>query len=294
MPLPRTSTMSQPKTTLVRPIRSLACWTLAILTTGTLLIPATGADDEPEDAKLKRLEKFYADQAQQQTFFRDAEHTQPLTLESKPVYSFGGTEGGGGSTFVWTWQGRPQIVGAIFSAFWGGKRHILHEFHSITPEILHPKDPKWVPQAGIRLTTLDDASPPADSPAARLIQLRQLAREFSAYSIDEKGDRWEMRLLPRPLYRYDVKSGPVIDGALFAWVTTKSTDPEIFLLLEANKNDTGAAQWQYALARFSHHNLHVDRAGKEVWTALIGPNNGVHDNKEGTYYVVEVPAPDEE
>jgi hypothetical protein len=61
-----------------------------------------------------------------------------------------------------------------------------------------------------------------------------------------------MRLLPRPLYRYDVKPGPdsggVIDGALFAYVTTKSTDPEIFLLLEANKSNTGAPQWQYALA----------------------------------------------
>lgn len=251
-----------------------------------MLIPARAADEEAEAAKLKRWEKFYADQARGQEFFADADRTQKLTLEPSPVYSFGGTEGGGGSTFVWTWEGRPEVVGAVFSAFWSGGRHVLHEYHSISPEILHPANPKWVPKSGLLRHDLVDAEPPVGSAAGRLIQLRQLAREFSAYSTDESDQRWEMRLLPRPMYRYDVKSGPVIDGALFGFVTTKSTDPEIFLLLEARQEADGP-RWQYALARFSHHSLHVDRGGKEVWSALIGPENGVHDNAEQTYHVFE-------
>jgi hypothetical protein len=126
---PGMSIMSNPRTTLALRIRFLVRWSSAILAT-VVLLTATGggADDravdqgnsgagekkeDADDAKLKRLEAFYAEQARQQVFYRDAEHTQTLVLEPKPVYSFGGTEGGGGSTFVWTWQGRPQIVGAI-------------------------------------------------------------------------------------------------------------------------------------------------------------------------------------
>jgi hypothetical protein len=88
-----------------------------------------------------------------------------------------------------------------------------------------------------------------------------------------------------------VKSGPVIDGALFAFVTTKSTDPEIFLLIEAEK-ESGGTRWRYALARFSHHSLHVDRGGKEVWNAIIGPENGPRDNPERTYFVFETAPPE--
>jgi len=278
--------MSERGTTLLRRIGRVAGWAAVLVASGVLLIPARGADDEAETARQKRWEKFYAEQARGQEFFADAERTQKLNLEPMPVYTFAGTEGGGGSTFVWTRDGRPEIVGAIFSAFWSGGRHVLHEYHSLSPDILHPANPNWVPKSGLPRHDLTGAEAPAKTAAGRLIQLRQLAREFSAYSTDDDGQRWEMRLLPRPLYRYDVKTGPVIDGALFGFVTTKSTDPEIFLVIEARQEPDGP-RWQYALARFSHHSLHVDRAGKEVWSALIGPDNATHDNSEHTYHVFE-------
>ena len=47
-------------------------------------------------------------------------------------------------------------------------------------------------------------------------------------------DREELRLLPKPLYRYEPKAGPVIDGAVFAFVM--GTDPESLLLIEAVKS----------------------------------------------------------
>jgi hypothetical protein len=55
---------------------------------------------------------------------------------------------------------------------------------------------------------------------------------------DNDGKPWELRLLPKPLYRYASRSQKVLDGALFAYVWTRGTDPEWLLLLEAR--DDGA------------------------------------------------------
>ena len=50
---------------------------------------------------------------------------------------------------------------------------------------------------------------------------------FTATSEDAKGGRWNRRLLPQPLYRYESTDPDVVDGALFAFVTSAGTDPEV-------------------------------------------------------------------
>ena len=72
-------------------------------------------------------------------------------------------------------------------------------------------------------------------PTRRLVQTRSLAREFSGHTIDVNKERWELRLLSQPLFRYEKPEGDVIDGALFAFVTSAGTDPEVVLALEARK-----------------------------------------------------------
>ena len=87
-----------------------------------------------------------------------------------------------------------------------------------------------------------------------------------------KRARWELRLLPQPLYRYKSTDPDVLDGAVFAFVTSAGTDPEALLVLEARKPaDKDRPVWHYAVARFTDLNLWVRHKGKEVFTAPLIP-----------------------
>jgi hypothetical protein len=103
---------------------------------------------------------------------------------------------------------------------------------------------------------------PAGSASARLVQMRQIARDFKAYMFADS--TWELRLLTQPLMRYGDEKRDVIDGALFAYVWTKGTDPEFILLLECRRDD-GEPTWCFAPARFSNRGVWLKRAEKDVW-----------------------------
>jgi hypothetical protein len=178
------------------------------------------------------------------------------------------------------------VVGSVFSHPEQGRRVFCHEFHSLASTPLHPErgpdDQRWEPQAGVTLAPLPDAPAVEDSPSRRLIQMRSLSRRFTAHSIDYQQQRWELRLLPQPLYRYEKPQAEVIDGALFAFVTSAGTDPEVILALEARESG-GAAAWHYRAVRFSDSNLYVQLAGKQIWTSIRDERNQLHFNPDHTY-----------
>jgi len=73
-----------------------------------------------------------------------------------------------------------------------------------------------------------------------------------------------LRLLPRPLYDYELRpTDSALGGALF--VFCEGTDPEVLLMLETRQTEDGP-RWQFALAAFSNYELHGSLAGKEVWS----------------------------
>ena len=126
----------------------------------------------------------------------------------------------------------------------------------------------WVPQAaGVDLKPIPGAPEPAATPAARLVQIRTLARDFSGRSLSDQGQAWTLRLLPRPLYRYESTDSAVVDGAVFALVSSAGTDPEIILLIEARKTPTGM-RWDYGAARFSDMDLWLKHKDEEVWSSI--------------------------
>jgi hypothetical protein len=175
--------------------------------------------------------------------------------------------------FLWLRDGRPAALGSIFSspdAKLPGRR-ITHEFHALDTEKLLVSRPgalnEWKPQAGLERKELPGAAPPAATPGARLVQVRRLAQEFTGYEVDKEGKRWELRLLPAPLYRYPAARTGVVDGALFTLVSNAGTDPEVLLLLEAREAD-GKLRWEYACGRFSDRDLHVQRRDTEVWSSI--------------------------
>jgi hypothetical protein len=91
-----------------------------------------------------------------------------------------------------------------------------------------------------------------------------LAGKFSATSQGRDDRDWVLRLLPRPLYRYELpmnNKSDVLDGVVFGLV--QGTDLEIVLLLEAVDGKTPS--WRWAAARMSDLHLSLQLDGKQVW-----------------------------
>ena len=151
----------------------------------------------------------------------------------------------------------------------------MHELHALDPEKLVVKREEynqWSPKAGLARKQLPDAAAPAATAAARLLQMRRFAQEFAGHSTDKDGRRWELRLLPTPLYRYPSAKSGIVDGALFTFVSNAGTDLEVLLVIEARKTN-GKLQWEYACGRFSDWELRMERKGEEVFSSVRGPEN---------------------
>ncbi len=179
-----------------------------------------------------------------------------------------------GVVHVWTHEGRAEAFSSMFVApKANGTINVVHEFHSLALSPLTAASSgrnTWAPKApGVELKPIPDAPAPDKSASRRRFQMRMLARQFSAHSIDREKQRWNQRLLPRALYRYEGDSEEMSDGAVFVFVSETGTDPEVILLIEARKTN-GGFQWHYAVARFSDLKLYVSHNKKEVWTFTRG------------------------
>jgi hypothetical protein len=188
-----------------------------------------------------------------------------------------------GVIFLWLRDGRPAALGCIFSQQdpkLPGRR-VIHELHALDTDKLLVSRPnalnEWKPQAGLERKEIPDAATPAVTAGARLVQMRRLAQEFNAHETDSEGKRSDLRLLPKPLYRYPAANSGVVDGALFTLLATEGTDPEVWLLIEAREKD-GKTRWEYACCRFSNRNLYVQRKDKKVWSSVWSETNTIsHD-----------------
>lgn len=239
------------------------------------------ASERDGGSRAERLLALHVGDAATYSIFRDAARTQKLELRREPIYRWSNpTRVGGqeGDVFVWTYRGRPEVVASIFSHPHHDhlQRVVCHELHSLSEAVLvvdRDSPNRWDPKApGVELKPITDAPKPADTPSQRGVQIRAIARDFSGRSLSDAGQGWELRLLPKPLYRYESTDPDVIDGAVFALVSSAGTDPEIILLIEARKTPEGA-RWTFGAARFSDMSLWLKHKDREVWSAIRGPEN---------------------
>lgn len=179
-----------------------------------------------------------------------------------------------GLTILYLHNGRPLATACLYP--WAGK--LIHDFEALGRGRIEARrkgttDVLWQPrESGVVFADIPDAPPPDATAAGRLRQLKALAEQFQSTMLGWKADdtdREELRLLPRPLYRYPAGKGPVVDGAVFAFVM--GTDPETLLLLEAVEED-GAAKWQYGFARRTSGKLEGRYRDKVVWSAARFPD----------------------
>jgi hypothetical protein len=240
-----------------------------------LVLAAADADD----GLSKKMLPIYVKEVETYSLAVESAPKQALELKKEPVFEWlnPARQAQQGAVFLWLRDGRPAALACIFSHPHDNLpgRKIMHELHALDPEKLLVKRDEyhqWKPQAGLARKELSGAAPPAAAAGARLLQMRRLAQEFTGHSLDRDGKRWQLRLLPTPLYRYPAAKTGVVDGALFALMSSAGTDPEVLLLIEAKEVD-GKRHWEYACGRFSDWELHVSRKDKEVFSSVPSDAN---------------------
>jgi hypothetical protein len=246
---------------LVRFVPALSC----------LLAASLVLADEPQDEKARAAASLEHGSKEVSAFTIRAARPggEEFHLLRKPILRWSNPIRGSvyGDVYIWTLKGRPEVVGSFLEWFQPiqNKEVELHSL-SLGPLVAErPDQLSWTTnQAGVELKPIPGAPPPSATPAQRLRQIRELAKDFTARQISHTGVGYEMRLLLQPIYRYEGTDGDLIDGALLAFV--HAGDPEVFVQIEARKVG-GVLQWQYSLARFNSVFLAVSHKGREIWTA---------------------------
>jgi hypothetical protein len=192
-----------------------------------------------------------------------------------------------GAVFVWTVNDRPQLVASVFK--WFSPQTALHaEVHSLSEQPLVAKrgtQTAWhTGDQGINFQRLEGAPAPADSPVRRLPQMRALLREMVASENTRDKQKIDLRLMEKPLHRYQAPKEGVVDGALFAFA--RATDPEVMVLIEAKQNG-GDTFWQITFARMNSCAMNVKQGDKTLYEVDELPWGVVFGGKE-VYNIVDI------
>jgi hypothetical protein len=233
--------------------------------------PAPAGESSQEAARRKEVALLAPAKARQMEVWVGEEAAEKATLHAEPLLRWSNPTAGSvyGEVFLWSRHGRPVAIASIYRWYHPLKDSTL-EVVSVSPAPLRAKEGTallWESKsAGLTFRPLPGAPDPAETAGARLGQMRAASRRFTAELVDKRGGDEvprQLRLLNQPVHRYSSSEEQVVDGALFALVET--TDPEVWLLLEAAKHkDSGRVIWQYAVARMNADAIKVRLDDKEV------------------------------
>jgi hypothetical protein len=160
--------------------------------------------------------------------------------------------------------GRPDALAQFFR---NSSKRWVAEF-TIIPDsdvtLLRSGRELWKPSEYIcKFADVPGSPVPASRPAARLSQMRAIATDFSVVDyFGGPGGKVDLRLLPRPVYRYS-EDGSIVDGAVF--IFAHGTNPECCVLLEAYQDGKGS-RYRYAVAPMSIYRLEARYKATGVWS----------------------------
>jgi hypothetical protein len=256
----------------------MPCRVLFLIVAGLLPWGALLAQDKPKEPataadSVKAWFAFYQRKAEQSYRFTLEPGDVPLELDPAPILRWTNPLEEGsihGVVYVWRQQGRPVVVGQLFSYLNGnGGRVYCHAMHSLArkdDKLTGRRDGKvfWTPAPpGVELRDVPDAPAPAASRAARMTQMKAIARRFSAFTEETTRGKRVLRMLPTPLDRYRETTADNADGALFSLAV--GNDPEVILLVETAEQPAGGAKWQYGLVQSTRSTSVAELDDKEVW-----------------------------
>ena len=266
--------------------------------TASLFLALIVAGQPQADEEAKRLDLMKKSVATVDIAI-DKETPIGLKLQAEPLLRWDNPVCGvkDGTVFIWTSGGRPEVAAQVFvvpNDVW------LQEFQSLSAERLTGKNAGrlfWNPTApGVEMKPLTDVREPAKTTTARLVQMRSIARSYSATDIvEESGDGRrdvrepnELRLLSKPLYRYKDPDNGILDGALFAFVL--GTDPEVLLQVEAHSTAL-KTEWRVGFAPMTSYECKVKHKGDLVWSC---PRRPPPNRATETFFFLVYDAPKEE
>ncbi len=237
-----------------------------------LMLPA--ADPVPQDAELvKAWLKVSLKHAQDYVIHPAGDAKAVFTMLPQAVFRHSQPVRGDdiGAVYLWVDRDqRPAVIGTTFAfTIDTDRRMVVHEFHSLATGPLTTEwrgQTRWQPkQAGLDWKPVPNAPLADANPTVRTRQVRDIARRFSANSVDEKDGRWELRLVPKPIHQFEIeKPLSVSCGSLFFFC--QGTDPELVLAIEAQQGDSGYV-WHYGAASFTDFALSLQLDTKDVWAA---------------------------
>ena len=179
---------------------------------------------------------------------------------SNPVF---GTTGGG--LFLWVNGGRPAVLMKTYKTRNDRWFEQVRSFSTGRIVARESDDGEifWSPAGGAQpMKPVPGAPVPAATEVSRLVQMKSLHRRFTVKGdIEGAGGQQELRLYPRPLYRY--KTDEVTDGALLAF--TQGTGPDVILMMEA-RTSGDQPKWHYGLGSIGIFQVEVFYDGAPVWS----------------------------
>jgi hypothetical protein len=265
--------------------------------------PPQNTADQVQDPQVAEAKKLFDYFSALSTRF-DAKLTtgQEVRSDGKSLLNWTITDSWHGSFFVWTSGGKPVLVGCLLSDSESPSHrrsfielHSMNEvgfiplsFSGIKKYVWNP-DPKQCIPIPIQ-TEEGSATNPAPAASARLRrgQMRLIAESFSVTMFEEtkKGNGVEqLRLLGSPLYRYPSEGEDGLEGAIFAFVTTRGTDPEFLLSVECEIKD-GTRQWQIRPMRFCTRKLDLRQSDKIMWSVDEYNESGEFTKLQDPYMII--------
>lgn len=254
--------------------RQLA-WNLLIFLPATVAAlpaaddPARG-DEAQESERELRLESMRRRAELAQVYSNEGGESVPASLLPNPImrYSDLPRRFDDATLWIWTSDELPVAVCKIEDHRPSDDKRVwvtcLASLSAGTIDVEWTSGRRWsATRPGIEFQAISDAPGPAASKQLRTLQFKALARRFSA-TMTRNDDAQRMRLLSRPLYRYDSPGSGLVDAAIFVFAAN-GTNPDFLLVLELRRDSDSGASWRYGIAPVTADALEVSLDGKPIW-----------------------------
>jgi len=240
-------------------------------------------DDKPSRSNHASLQRMLSDISELE-FSIAVEPAKKLSLSREPVLRWSNPirNVDDAAVFVLLSKERPQLIATVMS-YRDARKDLrrAYELLSLSEDRLEAvRDGAHVwrtEKPGVTWRAVPDAPAPAPTAAQRRRQLHELAARFHV-SVQSDKNRYELRQLSQPLYRYESAKGKILDGALFAFV--EGTDPELILVLETATDDP---KWTFAVGRMTRWEIEVRYQEKVV--GELPPITGARDAADDSYQI---------